>query len=741
MIPKDKQPTRRVLLYANKRHALVDENRRFVSDNPDVKPYHSEGRFMVPIDFFAETCGAVVTIQDNQAILSTDCNNIRCLVEKGVGDAAYADLASLCEAFGFFYHEERNGLACYSVEPLDALFDWSNNFKELRKIVASFMYDEVSGQELAVLVKQNYPSCGHPRLILTEETVTSLREAIRSEEVVYTKIYRSLKENAESFLQSQPSPYEIRDGIRLLYVCQENKERILTCALMYQLTGEDQYAQCAYETMALCAEFKDWNPYHFLDVGTLAGALGIGYDWLYHWMNESQRALIRRAIVEKGFAPYMEDLDGLPRERSWNWRNDLFDNWCMIIAGECIAGLAVCDELEGYELTCAERAMQYSLIDVGKALMLFAPYGAYEEGPGYWGFGMSHYVLCIKSLMSATGQDFGYVDIPGMRMTNRYLMAVNGSVSQFNYHDMGRSGVRYPSQIMFLADYFQNIGEGNLRVRQILNSAHLSSADAVSDMLLYRPVFATAELDQSQLHICLPVSEIAVFRSGYGREDTYFGFHCDDPIGGDGHDHMDVGSFVMDSQGETFFVDLGADSYNLPRYYDTYRTRAEGHNTVVFNPGKSWDQRFGGSARIVSFSSDSHGGSAVGDMTEAYDREIGITDYRRTVAFDNETHTVTVRDCIRIEESADMWWFAHTPADIQLDETKKCAVLTLNGKTLFATIQEGEGAFFSVMDAEPLPTSPTVPGQAVNAGIRKLVIHIAKCRDMALCVAFQKNTR
>ena len=83
-----------------------------------------------------------------------------------------------------------------------------------------------------------------------------------------------------------------------------------------------------------------------------------------------------------------------------------------------------------------------------------------------------------------------------------------------------------------------------------------------------------------------------------------------------------------------------------------------------------------------------------------------------------------------------MWWFAHTEAMITLSEDKTRAILRLNGKKLIAEIQNGEGATFEVMAAEPMPTSPVVPDQAVNTGVCKLAIHIPKCNDLDLVVTF-----
>ncbi|MBE6637710.1 MAG: DUF4962 domain-containing protein, partial [Ruminococcaceae bacterium] len=642
-----------VVMYLNKSNVLLHGNKTYISENRTIVPFQKDGATYLPAAFFAESIGGVFSESDGKAIVTLD-GKTHCLEAVcGPGHVWYAEMTYLCNTFHKHLHAEANGIIVYSDENLEDTLSWTTNKEFMRQMVLSFIYDEVVGSEMTRLVKAKHPNHAHPRLIMTPEKVSELRAAWNNPErdEVYHIIFRNLSYFADQYLSTPPSPYEIRDGIRLLYVCQENTDRITILAMMYLLTEEDKYAEAAYEAMRVCAEFKDWNPYHFLDVGTLCHALGIGYDWLYHWMTEEQRQVIRRGILEKGFAPYMEDLDNLPRKRSWNWRDGTGDNWCMIIAGECVAGLAICDELEGYDLECAERAMQYSLIDMGHSLRLFAPYGAYEEGPGYWGYAMMFYVLTIQSVITATGTDFGYVDVPGMKMTNQFMIAINGSVAQFNYHDVGHRPVYYPSQTMFLADYFGQDSQGQLRIQELLaqKSVPFSFTDhagmnVLADVFLYQPRFLSAKTDNSQLNAYLPISEIAVFRTGFNRQDTYAGLHCDDPIGGDSHDHMDVGSFVLHSQGENFFMDLGADNYNISNYYKAYRMRAEGHNTVVFNPGPGWDQKYGGSASIVRFESNDHGGFAIGNLTNSYYEEVGLSSFRRGLKLDAVQDVVLLQD-------------------------------------------------------------------------------------------------
>jgi DNA polymerase-3 subunit alpha (Gram-positive type) len=59
---------------------------------------------------------------------------------------------------------------------------------------------------------------------------------------------------------------------------------------------------------------------------------------------------------------------------------------------------------------------------------------------------MQNFSYFIKSLEMTTGSDYGYVDLPGMNMTNRFFVAANGPVQIFNYHNVGANfKVFYPA--------------------------------------------------------------------------------------------------------------------------------------------------------------------------------------------------------------------------------------------------------------------------------------------------------
>jgi len=96
----------------------------------------------------------------------------------------------------------------------------------------------------------------------------------------------------------------------------------------------------------------------------------------------------------------------------------------------------------------------------------------------------------------------------------------------------------------------------------------------------------------------------------------------------------------------------------------------------------------------------------------------------------NRNHVI-ITDNIQTKSPSELYWFMHTQATITPQGTT--AILTQNGKTLKAEIVSPSNATFTVMDAQPLPTSPT-PKQADNKNRHKLTIHLKDVTDLTLQV-------
>ncbi|MEA2736084.1 MAG: hypothetical protein QOE14_2535, partial [Humisphaera sp.] len=142
---------------------------------------------------------------------------------------------------------------------------------------------------------------GHPRLLVLDDDIARLKRQI-ADDATAKRYFDHIRAAGDKMLDLPPSE-RIIIGPRLLHISRLVVTRVTTLGGLYRLTGEEKYARRCREEMLAAANFKDWNPSHFLDVAEMTSALAIGYDWIFGTLSEEDRATIRTAIVEKGLKP------------------------------------------------------------------------------------------------------------------------------------------------------------------------------------------------------------------------------------------------------------------------------------------------------------------------------------------------------------------------------------------------------------------------------------------------------
>jgi hypothetical protein len=561
---------------------------------------------------------------------------------------------------------------------------------------------------------------GHPRLLMSTADFARLKEQVATEEPLRTW-HLHLQDEAKSILAARPSEYEIPDGLRLLSTSKRVLERVQTLALLYRLDGDPRYARRAWRELDAAAHFKDWNNRHFLDTAEMTHAFAIGYDWLYDYWTPQQRAELRAAMIEKGLKP------ALKIENEHRWWAAMNHNWNQVCNGGIGMGaLALADEepqLAGDFLHASLQSLQLPMVEYG-------PDGAWAEGPGYWHYATSYNVLYLAALQTALGTDFGLSKINGFSEAGTFPIFASGPAGlSFDYAD-SHAGILRAPEMFWLAREF-NRPEYGWRQLQVAIGSPL-------DLIWYdarfaRPPSAPPPLDKYYRHC-----EIATLRSAWNDTNALFvGFKAGDNQAN--HSHLDLGSFVLDALGQRWAVDLGADDYNMPGYFDFahekrwiyYRLRAEGHNTLVINPTNAPDQNVHAVAAITRFESKPELAFAVADLTDAYAPSVRKAE--RGIRMINR-RMVVVQDEIQTINPAELWWFLHTSADIKIAPDGSSAMLKMQGRRLAATIAGPKAARFEVLPAAPLPGSPNPPGQAVNHDIRVLAIHLKNVTTLRLVV-------
>lgn len=565
---------------------------------------------------------------------------------------------------------------------------------------------------------------GHPRLYASDQEFKALKQRLQSDARL-AEWYGKVREDATRVLSQSPSKYEIPDGLRLLSTSRRVLNRIQSLGLVYRVDGDKRMVERAWKELDAAAAFPDWNPRHFLDTAEMTHAFAIGYDWFYDAWTPAQRATLKTAMVNHGLTNALGVYRGKPgRSSRWNLARH---NWNQVCNGGIAVGaLAIADE---------EPALAAELLSAGcKSIQLpmheFAPDGAWSEGPGYWAYATIYNVGMLACLDSALGTDFGLSKIPGFSECGTFPIYTRGpSGKMFNYADASDGMVR-AAQLFWLAKKFN-------RPDYAAYQAEAAYPGAL-DILWYDASFVKPS--KAPLDRYFREAEVVTMRSAWNDKNALFvGFKAGDNKAN--HSNLDLGSFVLDYLGTRWIVDLGADNYNLPGYFGRqrwsyYRMRAESHNTLVVNPSLEPDQDPRAATKIVRYESNGDKVFAVADLTPAYARD--AQQVKRGVSM-LDRNRVLVQDEIKADKAADLWWFAHTGAAIEIAPDGRTATLSLDGLKLNAQLLAPANARFEKLPAAPLSTSPKPDKQNENRGIQKLAIHLPAAHETTIAVAFGKE--
>ncbi len=574
----------------------------------------------------------------------------------------------------------------------------------------------------------------HPRLLLSEDQLLNLKQKINADTIL-SVWYGEVKRDGEEIMSLPLSKYDLRDGIRLLWVSREMVRRMYILAFLYRMEENTIYLERAWQELEACANFPDWNPKHFLDVGEMCHAFAIGYDWLYADLSEDQRSIILEALINKGMNPYLKGSES----GEGKWVKNI-TNWNFVCNGGVgIAALSIGTEEKEIFNTVISHVME----NLPYGIKSYAPDGAWDEGAGYWGYGTRYMTYLMASLQSSTGQLYGIPDAPGLAETCYFPIYMSGTVDEsYQFGDGNSKRVSIPA-MFWLAEQYNNPVFGAWRY---LHIAEGGSNPNIFDLLWYKPEFSnTSKLQELSPDRYFRHVEVVSVRTSFKDKNGFMAGLKGRMVSELHHNDLDQGSFYMEALGETWAEELGSGHYNAPGYWqyspsgnrwNYYPKRAEGQNTLVINPSLEADQLSDAQSGIISYNSQQEKVFAVADITDAY-RDHALKVKRGLYLFDGRK-TLMIQDEVELKEHGEIWWFMHTRADIKVLNNAQQAILEKNGKTLMATILSTVPTSFSVEEAIPLPSSPTDKYWNPPAGMKKLAIHFENTKNLMLNVTFKE---
>jgi hypothetical protein len=541
----------------------------------------------------------------------------------------------------------------------------------------------------------------HPRLLVSNETWDQLRVRRKSEPVL-DQILKATESDAIKLLNEPVLTYK-KEGKRLLRVSREAIRRIIDLAIASKTNADgDLFKKRAEVELLALANFSDWNPTHFLDVGEMTTALALGYDWLYAELKPETRRVIRTAILDKalkvGDDPKLPNTDWYHKEMNWNQ---------VCLGGLALGALAIADE----EPVESAKMLEQVRANIIYGLRSYAPEGIYPEGPSYWGYGTTYQILLNESLKSALGSDWGLSDSPGFRSTANYLVEMTGpTLKLFNYSDGGEPASLEPA--LYALAWEQNRPDLLYFQDRILQEGLKKDSFHRDRFFPLVAIFGKNFKKTSAPRIPLNwkgdgAQPLAVFRSDWKQDALFLAVK-----GGSAslnHAHMDAGSFVLDRDGVRWASDLGMQDYfslesknvdlwnrkQKSQRWDVFRIGPLSHNTLtigsqphlVSGQGKIIDFVNGSSPKVNLDLSSVFSGQATQVM-----RSFSIIKRRRIEIVDS-IKGVPVGTVIR--------WNLTTQTKVTVHGAT--AKLEKEGKTLHLKLLEPAGIKWQVKNADPPP--------------------------------------
>ncbi|MCP2638223.1 heparinase II/III-family protein [Microbacterium sp. HD4P20] len=400
------------------------------------------------------------------------------------------------------------------------------------------------------------------------------------------------------------------------------------------------------------------DPYLDLGAGEVVGQLA----WIDHLLGEKLearypgiRSRIRHEARVRVFEPFT-------RRRDWHWLGLDGDvhNWNPWIHGNVlVAALRLLDDPA--DAADRGRIVALAVEGIDRYVTALPPDGAIDEGYAYWWNGACRALEALDILRHATGGVLDAAAIPALHET-----------------------VAFPHRMHLARDWYLNLADGQARppAAQPWHALHraaraVGDPDAAAHAAAHRdagepaateteglgrllrgitdPEWVGAATDHSPLprDVWLASTQVLVTRSRAGSAAGLTlaakGGHNDEH-----HNHNDVGSFVVASDGVPVIVDAGRPTYTLqtfgPDRYAIWTMQSGWHNVPVIG---GVEQRAGAefaASGVEAFVSDAATSLSL-DLSRAYP---GVAaPWRRTVRLDRVSGRVTIEDAWPSGGSAD----------------------------------------------------------------------------------------
>ena len=513
----------------------------------------------------------------------------------------------------------------------------------------------------------------HPWLFFSKQDIGALQEKVTSDTWI-AEAYCVLRENADYYMTVPTDPYPHtgeHNGKGTVGRALEKKTGVL--AFTGYLTGDERYLKKAVDMIVAAAGQSDPDEHDVwlthLQVADGARGYAVAYDWLYPYMNDQQRKMIREEIYKFGKVLYeCGTCWGLPDPGVSSCNHNAVHFGAL---GLC--ALVLGDQPE-WQARATRRIRDYFHYAMDST-------GYFTEGHSYANYGLLGSLPYSCALLRAGGPDLVSEQPLLERMTDQFCWKVMPWGKDIlclndNSDSLGNSAMLiYPitryQQPEALWSWLQAVGEPGSGTYGMGWDGYQGDGMAVP----YAILWADAELKPQP-----PSENGSALSHRFSSGRVFMRDSWGDSLGAlasftsgvdyhRGHNHQDENAFTFCAKGEDFAIDPG---------YTPKNTRS--HNTMLVNGvGQIGASR----GRVVEYKDIGDAVYVKGQAPEAYEwPEPLLGHFQRQILFGRAKQPyLLIVDDLQCEDDheAAYTWLLHTDRNNQVSVSKDRKKVEITG--------------------------------------------------------------
>ncbi|RMD74234.1 MAG: hypothetical protein D6820_17130 [Lentisphaerae bacterium] len=392
-----------------------------------------------------------------------------------------------------------------------------------------------------------------PALIISADQWEKSKEAV-SEPGLARLFLANLRDAGEKLLNAPPVEHRCI-GRRMLDQSRECLRRILLWGSQAKLFPEEsKWSERSVLELRQVCSLPDWHPQHFLDTAEMAAAVAIGLNWLADQMDPEEHRRCLQALYRHALKPVLDSSDA----HGWRFRRN---NWNQVCWGGMILAAL---EVGRIEPEPAARMLAEAMSHLHFGLEVYAPDGAYPEGPGYWEYGTSYTVLTISALRSVFGTDWGIAETPGLKESSFFVEQMTGPSGKFYSFSDGGSQRHIPSfpfwWLCVEAGREELLHREATWLKKALEAGQFRLVNRLQPLVLHLLRDVPAPRETLPSWHARGVVPLVTLRKMVPPDELYVAAKGGSPS--HNHGHQDVGSFVLDWHGQRWVEDPGKVNYH-----------------------------------------------------------------------------------------------------------------------------------------------------------------------------------